>query len=442
MDIELSKPQGEFYQSDAKNTAVVAGFGSGKTEISMFKLVSAALEHPDADFLYAAPTVPLIRDILISKLSTFLPALGIKYNYNKSESIVYLYGYGKIYCRSMMDPDRLVGFEVLHAFLDEVDILPTDKAVLVYQKIKARCRQKVIDPVKTNGSPVYVKNQIFVSTTPEGFRGTYELFKKNPAPDTRLIQMSTYSNQKNLPDDYISDLKATYPQQLIDAYLNGIFTNLTSMGVWSEFDREANHLTETIHQGEELHIGQDFNVGRGCAVVYVFRMLPHDHPKNTSKKNLRVMVAVGEIINSFDTPDTIRALNEHYPPSKFRERLIYPDATGINRKSVNATITDLAVMRHAGFQIKQQNVNPPIKDRVTSANAAFCNGEGIRKLFVDTDKCPVFTEALMQQAYDKNNLPEKGVNSGDDVTDAGTYPVVYHYPVKANKMFHTALGGL
>lgn len=442
MDIELSKPQAEAFTSEAKSTAVVAGFGSGKTELAMFRLITSMLQYPDADFLYCAPTIPLIRDILWAKLGDFLPKLGIKYTLNKSESIVYIHGHGKIFCRSMDNPERLVGFEVLDAFLDEMDILSTEKAISMFMKVKARCRQKIIDPIKSNGTTVQKKNQIFVTTTPEGYRGTYELFKRNPAPGTKLVQMSTYSNAKNLPDDYIEDLKATYPPQLIAAYLEGEFVNLNSLGVWVCFDVEKNHMSVDIQKGEKLHIGQDFNVGRGCAITYVMRTLDREHPQNATDLPLNVMVACGEVVDSFDTPDTIRALNAHYSPDVFRERIIYPDATGDNRKSVNATITDLSLMRHAGFRVLQNNINPPIKERVMATNAAFCNAKGVRRVFVDTEKCPHLTEALQQQAYDKNGLPEKGESKYDDLTDAGTYPVNHHFPLRPNKMFTRTVGGL
>lgn len=443
MDIKLSQPQADFFTSDSKATCAVAGYGSGKTEVAMFRLITSALKHPDADWLYAAPTIPLIRDILWAKLSDFLPAIGVDYTVNKSESIVYLHGFGKIFCRSLDNPERLVGFEVVDAFLDELDTLQAEKAEAGFMKVKARCRQRVIDYDRSGiDSIVYKKNQIFVTTTPEGFRATYKLFKKEPLPGSRLVQMSTYSNAHNLPEDYISDLMSVYPAQLIAAYLNGEFVNLNSLGVWVSFDQNENHMHVDVRKGETLHIGQDFNVGRGCAVVYVERTLESSHPKNTTGQRLPILVAVGEVVDSFDTPDTVRALEEFFPKKDFKERLLYPDATGQNRKSVNATITDIELMKRAGYKIKQLNVNPPIKDRVTSSNAAFCNAQKIRKVFVDTVKCPVFAEALIQQAYDKNGLPEKGALKNDDITDAGTYPISYHFPLRPNKMFTTSVGGL
>ena len=238
MNIELTPPQSEFYQSTAKATAAVAGFGSGKTQTAMNRMLATMIECPGADMLYSAPTIPLIRDILWAKLHETLPEIGIDYTINKAESIVHLHGLGKIFCRSMDHPERLVGFEVLDAFLDEMDILTTEKALEVFRKVKARCRQKAF----RKGTGEQKKNQQFVTTTPEGFKATYELFKKNPVSGSHLVQMSTYSNAHNLPDDYIDDLLESYPSQLISAYLNGEFVNLVAAPVWSSYNVDRNNV--------------------------------------------------------------------------------------------------------------------------------------------------------------------------------------------------------
>ena len=454
MEVDLTVPQAEYFQSTSKATAAVAGFGSGKTQASMFRLFSTMLEYPDADMLYSAPTFPLIRDIFWAKLDEFLPSINLPYHINKSEGIVYVHGHGKIFCRSMDNPDRLVGFEVLDAFLDELDILPTEKALNVYRKCKARMRQKVKNQKETNKI-----NQMFVSTTPEGFKATYELFKKNPIANSHLVKMSTYSNP-HLPDDYIEDLRNSYPPQLIEAYLNGEFVNLVASPVWTGYDETKNIIFTpnqkplSLQKQEPLHIGMDFNVGRGCAVVYVKRILPAQHPNNPTKnykptlehphripQSYTILIAINEVYNSFDTPDTIRVLEEYYPKHKYPNQIIYPDATGKNRKSVNATISDLSLLRQANFHIKKPNKNPPVKDRIASANACLCNGNRETRVYLDKNNVPNLSNALIQQVYDTNGLPKKGQSEFDDMTDSFSYPLSYMYPIKRNRMFSKNLGG-
>ena len=81
-----------------------------------------------------------------------------------------------------------------------------------------------------------------------------------------MIQASTYDNEANLPDDYISSLFESYPPQLISAYLRGQFVNLTSGAVYPDFDRKLNHTDEEIEPLELLIIGMDFNVLKMAAV--------------------------------------------------------------------------------------------------------------------------------------------------------------------------------
>jgi len=401
--MKLSKPQAEFFTSKAKSVAAVAGFGSGKTEVAMMRLLATMDQYPQADMLYLAPTYPLIKDIFYPKLETLLDSIGVGYKINRSENTVSLQGRGKIFCRTMEHPHRIIGFEVLDAFLDELDVLPEEKAMEVWRKTKARCRMKI--PGKLN--------QMFVSTTPEGFKATYMLFKKEPVPGAHLIQMSTYSNMANLPDDYIDELRANYPSQLIEAYINGEFVNLVAMPVWNEYNIEENGSNEEVKNTDRLIVGMDFNVGRGCAVVYVYRG--------------ECLHAVDEVYNSYDTPDTIRVLKERYPTHSIT---VYPDASGSSRKSVNATISDIATLRQAGFAVKALKKNPNIKDRVMATNKMFCNGLGERMLFVNNKQCPNFSDALTKQVYDDNGLPEKGAGSYDDMTDAGSYPIAFLFPIK------------
>jgi hypothetical protein len=37
--------------------------------------------------------------------------------------------------------------------------------------------------------------------------------------------------------------------------------------------------------------------------------------------------------------------------------------------------------------------NPPVKDRINSVNAMFCNGNGERRYKVNVTRCPVYTRA-------------------------------------------------
>lgn len=261
------------------------------------------------------------------------------------------------------------------------------------------------------------QNGADIGTTPEGFRFTYRQFVKalRDKPELSdmygMVQASTYDNEANLPDDYIPSLLATYPPQLINAYLNGQFVNLTSGTVYHAFDRKLNACFDTLQDGEPAFVGMDFNVGKMAAVIHVKRDgLPR---------------AVGEITGGYDTPDMIRILKDRLGEREIR---VYPDASGGSRKSVNASVTDIQLLRGASFHVIAPNANPPVKDRINAMNAMFCNAVGERRYLVNPYTCPTYCDNLEQQVWGVNGEPDKTAGN-DHENDAGGYFVHKDYPL-------------
>ena len=402
MQIKLTKPQTEFFTAQERFVAMVSGFGAGKTTTLVLKMLADKFEMPKVSLGYFAPTYPLIRDILYPKVTEYLEMMGVGYRINKAENNIYIDGYGVIVCRTMDKPERIVGFQIGNAYLDEFDTLKTENALQVWQKVIARIRQAM---------PKGQSNRILVATTPEGHKATYQLFKKEPKPNYRLIQASTYSNPY-LPEGYADSLKEIYPDNLINAYLNGEFVNLTNGTVFNEYDRDKNRSNEEVKEGELLRIGMDFNVTNMSAVVYVKREESYH--------------AVDEFYGVFDTPSMIYAIKEKYPNHTI---YVYPDASGRSRKTVDASISDISLLEQANFRVYAHNSNPFIKDRVLAANVAFKQ----KLLYINDSKCKELARCFELLAYDNAGKPDK--SSGyDHLTDAATYPVAYELPI--NKPAH------
>lgn len=417
MNVTLSKPQSDVFVSLAKYVACAAGLGSGKTFTIALRMLETFFKYRGANLAYSAPTYGLIRDIIYPLLEEFLIASRVKYNLNKTDALLTVPGYGSIFFRSMTKPETIVGFSVLDVFLDELDVIPQAQAEVVVDKFIGRMRQKVDKK----------KNQMYLISSPEGFKYMYQNFEKEPLQDSTLIRMSTYSNAANLPDDYIDTMKAKYPQSMVDAYLLGLFVNIAANRAWREFDRRLNSCTTEPETNEPLHVGMDFNVDKGCAVVHVLR------------NNRTELHAVNEKTESADTPAAIKWLKDTYWEHPIT---VYPDSTGTSRKSVDATKSDIALLKQAGFEVKHNTKNPAIKERVMATNAMFCNGFGDRKYFINVNKCPVYTEALDHQAVDDDGLPVKD-GKLDNITDAGTYPVIKLFPIKSSRVYvETNLNGM
>jgi len=396
MDLTLSAPQYTFlYDLNTKFRGYVGGFGSGKTYVGCLDLLLFALAHPGTVQGYFGPTYPSIRDIFYPTIEEAADSMGIRCDIKTGDKEVNLYKgrkyLGKIICRSMDRPASIIGFKVARALVDEIDTMSLDKATQAWNKIIARLR--LVIPGVVNG--------VGVTCTPEGFLFMYDHFKKNPTESYSMVQASTYENEEYLPPDYIGVLEESYPEQLVKAYVNGDFVNLTSGSVYPYFDRERNHRSNQIQIGEPLHNGMDFNKYHMAGIVY----------------NDKFEI-VDELIDYADTPAISHAIKERYPHNGIA---IYPDASGATSKSIDVSISDISILRDSGFQVFARKSNPAIKDRVVSVNRLFEKGE----LWVDTLACPRLTECLEQQVYNDNGEPDK-TSGVDHALDAMGYRVAYN----------------
>lgn len=408
----LTDAQRAFVTSREPFPAFVGGFGSGKTAAAIARAMALKVMCREQSIAYYLPTYPLIQDIAFERFPELCERRGWAFKLNRQDAVMEFPGAGRIVFRNMEQPDRIVGYEVAHSLVDEIDTMATDKARNAWNKIIARNRQKC-------GMP----NTVGVATTPEGFKFVWERWQKNPAPGYVLFRAKTEENAANLPADYIENLRKSYPPNLLLAYLEGEFCNLTAGSVYAEFDRQLNACADTIQTSEPLHIGMDFNVGRMSAVVFVLRDgLPR---------------AVDELTNLLDTPAMIAAIKSRYEGHAI---FVYPDASGGGRRSNNASESDIALLRAARFSVFAPSSNPPVKDRVLAMNQMI-HSEGVRKLLVNVDRCPAFVEALEKQAYDKNGEPDK-TSGMDHLNDAAGYMIHYRFPVRGRGAQRLQLGGI
>jgi len=402
MDVKLLPHQYEVLaDTETKIIGLVGGYGNGKTYTACRKAIQLSFLNAGSTGIVTEPTYPMLRDIFIPEMKLALEEWGVPYKFNASNSIFFLDINGKetkILCMSMENVERLVGVNAAFILCDEFDTTKPDIAMKAFNKLLGRLRSGNV-------------RQFIITTTPEGFRATYAIFVKENDGSRRLIQAKT-SDNKYLPQDFIDTLKAQYSSNLLEAYLNGNFVNMTSGTVYKYFNRDTHHSDITSDQHETLIIGQDWNIEACVSIIYV---------KRGDK-----IIAVNEIV-SYDTRAIIENVTHQYP-NRYIE--FYPDSSGNNRKT-NAEQTDMEMLRNAGFMVYSNASNPSVMDRVNIMNNMFEK----RNLLINTKLCPRFTEALEQQAWDaKTGAPEKGNTHPEpsDFNDAGGYPIAYLYPITSS----------
>ena len=317
----LSATQKAFAIAREPFPAFCGGLGSGKTAAAIARAMALKTQFKTCDIAYYLPTYQLVEDIAFRRFPELCERKGWAYKINKQTKEISFPNSGRIIFRTMDNPQLIVGYEVAHSILDELDNLSIIKAREVWNKVIARNRQKCA-----------IGNTVAVATTPEGFKFVYERWVKNKADGYVLFKAKTVENAHNLPPDYIKNLQNTYSTALLSAYLDGEFVNLTAGSVYPSFDRKANASYEQIKDKEPLHIGMDFNVTNMSAVIHVLRNdVPH---------------AVQELTGLFDTPTIARLIKERYKDAG-HSIYIYPDASGNARDSNNASTSDLAILKTA-----------------------------------------------------------------------------------------------
>ena len=284
LEIPLTDPQFDFVTATDQFPAFVPGFASGKTHAAISRAIALKLQYPGQNVAYYLPTYHLVRNIGFPRFAELFDTMKVGAKINKTNAVIEVQNAGSILFRTMDTPERIIAYEVADSLVDELDTMATEKARDAWNKIISRNRQK-----KPDGS----LNTVGVATTPEGFRFVYDRWVRMGGPGYRIIKASTQSNSRNLPDGYNDSLKASYPSNLLGAYLDGEFVNLTAGSVYPEFDRAKNASTETILPKEALHVGMDFNVGRMSAVMHVLRNDdPHDVTELTGVLDTPAMVSL------------------------------------------------------------------------------------------------------------------------------------------------------
>lgn len=429
MPLDLNIPQHEFYSLDKPFRAFVGGYRSGKTFLGCVRLCVLALEYPGVKLGYFAPTYPQIRDIFYSTIADVAESMGMTVEIKTSVNEVSLFFHGDLHaiikCRSMEHPGRIVGFDLNHALIDEIDCMKKDKADSAWKKIIARLSSDGFDESRLYDEEFGVEliiealdsNTVDFTTTPEGFNWIYDFFVKqvNEKPELEeyygIVHASTRQNAKNLASGYIDKLYATYPANLVDAYIDGKFVNLLGGSVYRLFDRHKNNTDITEAPSDVLYVGMDFNVGKMSAIIHIER---EGRP-----------IAVDEIFGMLDTKEMIFELNRRYPNRQIK---VYPDSSGKNRKSANASETDISQLQAQGYSVYFNSTNPAVRDRINAMNSMFCNGSGERRYLINVNRCPRYTDDLEQQVYNKQGEPDKA-HDHDHMNDAGGYYIAYEFPV-------------
>ena len=158
-----------------------------------------------------------------------------------------------------------------------------------------------------------------------------------------------------------------------------------------------------------LEIGMDFNVDPMTAVIgvliggqihYVDEIVAHDS----------------------HTQEICVEISRRYPGRYIR---VYPDPTGIARKTSARGHTDFGIIESFGFEIVSPTAPYAVVDRVNTFNAACMN----ELVFIHPHRCPQYVKALRKLTYKPGTKEIDKTRGFDHIFDAGSFPIMNLLPM-------------
>ena len=391
----LSKPQRKIIESEARFRVLITGRRFGKTFLCIQELAKFS-RYPNRKCWYVAPTYRMAKDIVWNELVERLMKHKWISKTNHSDLKITLRNGSEISLRGADNENSLRGVGLDFLVMDE------------FADIKEHAWYEVLRPTLSdrNGSALFCG-------TPRGYGSwSYNLFTKEKEDNNWASFQFTTLEGGQVSANEIEQAKADLDERTFQQEYMAGFVNYAGQ-IYYNFDRRENVLDKYIPETAEIHIGMDFNIDPMTSVV-------------AEIKGDNIYIYDEIIIYSSNTDEMVQEIKSRY---KEKHIFIYPDPASKQRKTSAGGVTDLAILKNAGFNLRVRNAHPLVRDRINAVNTKLKNTNGKRTLFI-ANNCKNVVKALERQIYKENTvIPDKD-NNYDHTNDALGYFIEYLYPVR------------
>jgi len=389
--------QNKLWASPSRFTAVVAGRASGKTELSLRRLVRylpVRQPWPDPRYFFGAPTHDQARRIAWDRLKSLIPPGWIS-SIGESSGVIKtnLPSGARLHVVGLDVPSRIEGTLWDGCVLDEsCELRPKVFDVSVYPTLATRkgwCWR--IGVPKRHGIGAVEFRQFFDQCA----KGAYEDGEAFTWPSSDIVSAHEIEHAREHLDvvDYREQFEAQF--------------ETVGGRIFHAFDPEWNVRPCPYDPTKPLILGCDFNVDPMSWILghaYEDRFEVIDE---VFKRDTNTMETLNFVYGRYAT---------HQGGFAF-----FGDATGKARKTSAAASDYLQIMNHEGFKKAGRTLhfpdsNPTHADAFASVNAMFCNAAGDRRLFIDPN-CERVSRDMQLRAF-KPGTREPSDKSGSR-TDIG-----------------------
>jgi hypothetical protein len=344
---------------------------SGKSYALCHKILKLSMINKDIPGGFMSPTLKEFKRDCLPIFEEILDTAGVKFHYNKTDLYFqFPWTKGKLYVVS--GETKIRGPNWGYAGVNELTLID----LVRYKEIIGRVR------VRNAKCP-----QICSVGTPEGYTNEYyEYMIEKPRHKFRIIYGSTKDNEQNLGEDYIESLRSSYDTAMQQAYIEGLWINMSGNRFYYSYDPKRND-DPTIEEidWQQVHVGLDFNVSPMAATVWQFRE--------------GKLFCFDEItLYDADTKKMCDALKSRgYTPDR---TILYPDPSGKARSTKGDP--DIKILEdYGGFtEIRFRTKAPGFRMRQLNTNNLFEKG----LIKIHPDKAPRLRKDFMAVEQDKVSL--------------------------------------
>jgi phage terminase large subunit len=264
VEIALNKgAQDGFFRSEEPFPAFMGGQGSGKTAGGVMKAWRYTVENPGSRGVWTEPVAAMFQESLLPTLRSFFGDYegslwteqgkgGPNHRIEFSNGCLWM-------LKAAETPERLVGFEVAWALMNEAGSTEHGSQEQAYLNLVGRLRQKGF------------RHWLGIATTPSGYNWLWREWVDSPtAKETGhiLFRGATSENAANLPDGYIERMTQTYIEgtPMYRQYVLGEFVQMEGL-VLPNFDVDKHVSPWPATLFIRKIAGVDFGVQSATAIV-------------------------------------------------------------------------------------------------------------------------------------------------------------------------------
>ena len=393
----LTNPQKNVIQDKSRFRVLITGRRFGKTYLAVNELAKFA-SQPNKKVWYVAPSYRQAKAICWGVLKEKMIYHKWVKSINHSDLTLTLKNNSQITLRGSDNESSLRGVGLNFLILDE------------FQDINKTAWYEVLRPTLSD-----TEGHALFCGTPRGFGNwSYDLYKMGENnKDWKSFQYTTLEGEQ-VSEDEIEQAKQDLDLRTFQQEYEATFVNYSGM-IYYNFSRDKNIIEKYNKNTGVLHIGLDFNVDPMSAVVCII-------------ENDRIFVVDEIQIYSSNTNEMCDEIKTRY---KNKQIVVYPDPSARQRKTSAGGLTDLAILKNNGFDVRCRSTAPLVRDRINAVNSKLKNVNGKNSLFI-VKFCKNAIKSIERQIYKEGtHIPDK--DSGyDHMNDALGYLVEYNFPLRRN----------